>query len=308
MRKFRHPLRTGFKTHWGGAKLLESMLGNVPVTRFLNEYFLRLPFAMPGGCASLVHLGSPDRVALLVARAGADLVAGRQGTPWTGPTPTDAAGVRALLAAGHTLGVRHAERHDPDIAALAASFHDDFAAPIDVHVYCTPAGQPGFGWHYDAEDVFILQTEGRKEWELRKNTVNPWPLVETLPANMRHDRELMPLLRCTLAAGDWLYIPAGYWHRTLAEEESISLSVGVLSPTGMDVYDFVRPLLVESLLWRQRLPAMGRLATSLEEPVVNQYREAFANLATDLANLLHREETVQAFLNQASKRTSPPGA
>ena len=36
----------------------------------------------------------------------------------------------------------------------------DFAAPVDVHLYCTPAGQPGFGWHYDAEDVFVLQTAG----------------------------------------------------------------------------------------------------------------------------------------------------
>src|SRR5947209_3055839 len=139
----------------------------------------------------------------------------------------------------------------------AVFIDEHFLAPIDVHVYCTPAGQPGFGWHYDAEDVFVLQTAGRKEWSLRKNTVNPWPLAEALPADMRHEREIMPVLRCTLAAGDWLYIPAGYWHRTRAGEESVSLSVGVLSASALDVYDFLRRQLLSSLRWRQRLPPAG---------------------------------------------------
>src|SRR5204862_57834 len=129
---------------------------------------------------------------------------------------------------------------------------------IDVHVYCAPGASPGFGWHYDAEDVFILQTVGSKEWWLRKNTVNPWPLVEALPADMRYPREIMPVLRCHLLAGDWLYIPAGYWHRTQAGEESISLSVGVLAATAVDVYDFLRREVLASLRWRKRLPVAGR--------------------------------------------------
>src|SRR5262249_27039897 len=146
-----------------------------------------------------------------------------------------------LLAEGCTLGIRHAEKHDPGLARLAEGFRRDFASPVDVHLYCTPAGRPGFGWHYDAEDVFLLQTQGTKEWFLRKNTVNPWPLAEPPPADMRYRLELMPLLRVTLAAGDWVYIPCGYWHRTEAgSEESISLSVGVRSPSAVDVYDYLR--------------------------------------------------------------------
>src|SRR5690606_29599300 len=155
-----------------------------------------------------VSLGSMDVVRELLARPDVDVLVGRQGQTYQGPPPGPD-DVRRLLDESYTIGIRHAERHYAPLAELAAAFHTDFAAAVDIHVYVTPAGQPGFGWHYDAEDVFILQTHGAKQWSLRKNTVNPWPLVETIPQDMRYRAELMPLSRCTLAAGDWLYIPAG---------------------------------------------------------------------------------------------------
>ena len=102
--------------------------------------------------------------------------------------------------------------------AVAAAFARDFAAEVNIHMYCTPGDQFGFGWHYDAEEVFIVQTTGRKLYSLRKNTVNPWPIEETLPADMRYEREITPLVRCELAAGDWLYVPSGYWHMGQSRE------------------------------------------------------------------------------------------
>jgi ribosomal protein L16 Arg81 hydroxylase len=87
---------------------------------------------------------------------------------------------------------------------------------------------------------------------------------------MGHERELMPVPRCTLAAGDWLSIPAGYWHRTRALEESLSLSVGVLSATALDVYDALRRHLLSSLRWRQRLPAAGAAAPLRGEELLRQ--------------------------------------
>jgi ribosomal protein L16 Arg81 hydroxylase len=285
--------------------MLEQLLGPVPAAAFLEEHYLRQPFARPGGCARLAGLGSWDTVARILPQPGVDVLAGREGQPYAGRLPTTAEEARALLAEGYTLGIRHAEKHDPGLAELAASFRCDFAAPVDVHLYCTPAGQPGFGWHYDAEDVFLLQTQGSKEWFLRKNTVNPWPLVETTPADMRYRRELMPLLRVTLAAGDWLYIPCGYWHRTEAGgEKSISLSVGVQSPTAVDVYDYLRRQLLTSLRWRQRLPALGEASHLSPEELLRRCRELFAELGQDLAQTLGGEEFARQFL--ADRRRAAP--
>jgi ribosomal protein L16 Arg81 hydroxylase len=267
------------------------LLGSLSPQAFLEQYFLKLPLAMAGGCRHLVELGNWDAVRHLLAQPDVDVLVGREGQPWQGPTPgpDDARGV---LEQGYTIGIRHAEKHHAGLAALAAEFAADFAAPVDLHLYLTPAGEAGFGWHYDAEDVFILQTHGSKEWSLRKNTVNPWPLVETIPQDMRYREELMPLSRCQLAAGDWLYIPAGYWHSTQAAEESISLSVGLMTPTAIDLLDALRRRLLDSMRWRQRLPTAGRISHLEEAQLREQYRAIIADLAQDLA----RELTDERFL------------
>ncbi len=149
---------------------------------------------------------------------------------------------------------------------------------MDVHLYSTPGESFGFGWHYDVEDVFILQLEGTKQYSLRKNTVNPWPVLENMPQDLRYERELMPMLQCELAAGDWLYIPHGYWHKADARSDSLSLAVGVMMPTALDFLDFARRRLVESIRWRQRLPMLAE-----DDP--QSQAEFFAELGQELAAL-----------------------
>ena len=276
--------------------MLSQLLGSIPPQTFLDDYFYKLPLAMAGGCRHLVQLGSWQTVLELLAHPEVDVLVGRDGQSRPGDTPRpDQA--RELLAEGYTIGIRHAERHHSGLAALAAEFHAEFAAPVDVHLYVTPAARAGFGWHYDAEDVFILQTLGSKVWSLRKNTVNPWPLVETTPADMRYRAESMPLLRCQLAAGDWLYIPNGYWHSTQAGEESISLSVGLTSPTALDLCDALRSRLLDSLRWRQRLPLAGSIDQRDEAEQLQQLQQIAADLSQDLARQLLSEEFLTGWLH-----------
>jgi ribosomal protein L16 Arg81 hydroxylase len=274
---------------------LQRLLGNVAVETFLGDYYLKLPFALAGAAADLVPLGNWETIeAILGANLSScgngtssppDLMVVRAGERWNGPHPTTAEQARDLVAQGCTLLVRHAERHIPELADWARGFQQELCGEVNIHLYCTPAGQFGFGWHYDVEEVFIVQTTGSKEYSLRKNTVNPWPVLETLPADMRYEREIMPLLKCRLRAGDWLYIPAGYWHRACAEEEAISLAIGVMAPTGLDVLEHVRREALSSLLWRQRLPVVA-IDTPAECPPDDPLRRHLEDLAADLARRL----------------------
>lgn len=283
--------------------VLKQLLGSDSPAAFMQEHFLRLPFALAGGCSHLAACGDWPVVERVLSHPEADIIVGSAEQRYEGKSPTSLEEARQLLSQGLTVGVRHAERHDDSLAELARGFATDFAAPIDIHLYCTPAGRPGFGWHYDAEDVFVLQTRGKKEWWLRKNTVNPWPLVETLPKDMKYEREIMPAIRCLLAAGDWLYIPAGYWHRTECLEESISLSVGIESPSAMSVFDFLRPQLLESLRWRQRLPPMGEATPLSESELLTELQTLLESLGSDLAKLLANKGTAESFLNSLRQRT-----
>jgi ribosomal protein L16 Arg81 hydroxylase len=277
------------------------LLGEVPAATFFDEYFHRLPFALSGGARDICELGTWSVLATMLACDDADVMVVRDGVQFAGPGPKDLPAAEALSAEGYTILVRHAERHDERLLALANAFARDLAAPVDVHVYVTPPGKHGFGWHYDAEDVFILQTAGRKEYSLRKNTVHPWPLVETIPRDMQYERELMPLCRVLLAAGDWLYIPCGWWHKADAaasDETSISLAIGVMSPAAIDVYDFLRGRLVDSLLWRQRLPLPFATSGQSSDLVEAAYRAIFGQLADELDATLRDEATLRAYLDR----------
>ena len=272
---------------------LQRLLGDTPASAFLESHYLKLPYARPGGCAGLAALGSWEVVERVLTQPGVDVLVGRGGTQRPGtPSPEEA---RRLVAEGWTVGIRQAHRHDAGLAELVAGFACELRAVADVHLYCTPANQPGFGWHYDPEEVFVLQTQGAKEWHLRKNTVHPWPLMEAIPTDQRFEREIMPVMRCELHAGDWLYVPGGWWHRTQARDvESISLSVGLVASTALDVLDALRPQLRESLQWRQRIPPAD------SDEAVRRCREVFAELGRDLAQRLASEEFVREFLKRNS--------
>jgi ribosomal protein L16 Arg81 hydroxylase len=271
---------------------------------FLRDFFHKLPFSAPGRCPEVCDWAAADHVSALLIRPEADVLLCRQNEVYSGPAPCSSDEVRRLSKEGYTTLVRHAERHDAWLANIAAAFSANLVGEVNVHVYSTPASQFGFAWHYDAEDVFILQASGTKEYLLRKNTVHPWPLVEALPEDMHYEREVMPLLRCQLAPGDLLYIPAGYWHRGEAVESAVSIAVGVLSPTGLSIYDFVRQRLVESLLWRQRLPEP--CGQGSERETLSQLKDLVEHLARDFSRTILHERFLQEFVADLQRQSTPP--
>jgi len=286
--------------------MIERLLGETSRSEFLEDYLCARPFSAPGTAFFLQDLGTWERVEAILDCPEADALVCRQGQRWEQQRKPTSEEAHPLFEDGYTLLVRHAERHDPALKQLADEFHRDFNAPVNVHVYCTPTGEFGFGWHYDAEEVFILQSRGEKEYSLRKNTVNPWPTVETLPPDMQFERELMPVMKCLLKGGDWLYIPNGYWHVGEAKTGAISLAVGVMLPTGMHVLDCLRRRLRNSLMWRQRLPVLGDARTESDDESRERYRELFSQLGDDLQRTLNDPGFLEAFLAEHGNIGSPP--
>ena len=280
---------------------IQSLLGDMPASKFVEEYFHRLPFTRHGTSRSLCKIGTWEILGEILGQPHVDVMVVREGRQYDGPDPTTIEAARALHGEGYTILVRHAERHHAPIRRLADAFVADFDAPVNIHLYATPPGHFGFSWHYDAENVFILQTSGKKEYLLRKNTVHPWPLVETISQDMRYQHEIMPLMRVLLTAGDWLYIPCGYWHKAEAgeaDETAISLAVGVMSPSAIDVYDFLRARLLGSLRWRQRLPVSGAASHLSPDELASLYRDLVDQLADDLGKTLREEDFLHEFLSR----------
>jgi 50S ribosomal protein L16 3-hydroxylase len=275
--------------------MIQQFLGNMSPREFADSHYHKFPYACHGGAAVACGLASKEAVVRWLTQPAADVMIVRRGEQRDHASLLTPAAIVACLEEGCTLVLRHAERLDPDLAGIAAEFQRCFGGDVDVHIYWTPPGTHGFNWHFDAEDVFILQAAGAKEYELRKNTVFPWPTRDTLPADMRYEREIMPLMRCSLAAGDCLYIPAGYWHRASAISESISLAIGLMSHTRLDVLDYLRARLRGDLQWRERLPVAGA-ALDGDPDLRQRVRTVLAQVSADIARTLAGVEAVDDLL------------
>ncbi len=260
--------------------MLDPLFSTLSLDAFLSTHYLCQPVAIDATAGFLSQYAQWDSIENVLASSHVDYIISRDGKQWADAKSPNATQIRDLVNSGHTLCIRHAELHDSGLATIADGFREIFQSPVDIHIYCTPANTSGLNWHYDVEEVFVVQTCGRKHWKLRKNTVNPWPILETMPNNLRFEREITPSYSCTLGVGDWLYIPSGYWHRTQAhEEESISLSIGIRAPTAIDLYDFLRRRIINSLRWKQRLPLPQPASTELD-------KERLEDLMADLSALI----------------------
>jgi ribosomal protein L16 Arg81 hydroxylase len=136
------------------------------------------------------------------------------------------------MSRGLGVVVRRAERHDTPLAELARAFADDLPGQVQVQLYTTPAGTQTFGWHYDDEHVFIVQTIGTKDYYIRENTVATGAVGATVDFGCIR-RETSPLLSARLIPGDWLYIPARWWHLVRSVDDALSISIGVTPIEGV---------------------------------------------------------------------------
>ena len=204
---------------------LARWLGGVSLDSFRAEYLRTAPLAQPGTVDTA--LLDWDRLArVLAADPSPDVLVVARGERLAFPPPRELIELRAYFRMGIGLAMRRTERCLPEIRAIA----DDLAhlGTSHVQMFVTPGGTHGFGWHYDDEDVFIAQTAGVKDYFFRPNTVAADLTADASVFARFHD-ETSPLYTATLHAGDFLYIPARWWHMAKCHEDALSISVGVFT-------------------------------------------------------------------------------
>ena len=211
--------------------LVEELVRPLSLKQFLNSHFQRAPFAAPFAAQNFRNLIDWPLLKDILATNHDDCWLVKNG--FKHPLSAIGSGLLDFRVAqqefsrGYSIVVRHAEKAHPKLNLIAESFYQQFKKPIDIQLYCTPSGNEGFDWHYDIEDVFVIQSKGEKEFRLKNNTVNPNPRF--MPHDLRFSEERTKTeIRCWLKSGDWLYIPKGYWHKAQALTDSFHLSVGVL--------------------------------------------------------------------------------
>ena len=134
---------------------------------------------------------------------------------------------------GVTIVLEGIQKAWPPVARLAASLGEALSARVRVNLYMTPAGVQGAPIHPDVQDVFVLQTEGSKDWFIYEQTeelcLESLTYLRELRGPVAGSMEEPPLVeRATLRQGDFLYIPRGVPHKAVAPAGSPSLHLTVI--------------------------------------------------------------------------------
>ncbi|MGI5150608.1 cupin domain-containing protein [Plantactinospora sp. CA-294935] len=166
--------------------------------------------------------------------------------------------VLALYADGATLVLQGLHRTWPPLIDFTRELSLHLGQPLQVNAYLTPAGNQGFATHYDTHDVFVLQVDGHKHWQVHE-PVLPDPL-ERQPWGGRADEVAAvadgpPALDVVLGPGDALYLPRGWLHSARAQDESsLHLTVGVRALTRYAIVETLLELAAEDPRLRATLP------------------------------------------------------
>ena len=132
-----------------------------------------------------------------------------------------------------TLLVQGVDCHVPEVAALLADV--DFIPRWrmdDVMVsYAVDGGS--VGPHYDNYDVFLLQGEGKRQWQVGQLCDSSTPLQPH--DGLRLLAEFEPVAEYLLEPGDILYLPPGVAHWGVARGESMTFSIGFRAPRINDM-------------------------------------------------------------------------
>jgi ribosomal protein L16 Arg81 hydroxylase len=150
----------------------------------------------------------------------------------------------SLFADGSTLVLQALHRVWPPLIALCQDLAAELGHPVQANAYVTPPQNQGFSNHYDVHDVFVLQTEGEKQWTIHA-PVLPSPLRDQPWTERRAAVEARakaePLIETTLKPGDCLYLPRGFLHAAQALG-------GVSTHVTIGVHVWTRHALAEQLI------------------------------------------------------------
>jgi len=221
----------------------------MPAADFLRDYWQKRPLLIRNAFPDFESPISPEDLAGLACEDGAlaRIVAHeREHDRWLlrhGPFPEEL--FPTLPQHDWTLLVQDVDKWDADIAALLPAF--DFLPRWRIDDVMVSFAAPGgsVGAHVDQYDVFLLQAQGRRRWQI-DDRPNP-------PVHFRKDAELKLLQRFApnydwvLGPGDMLYLPPGVPHHGVAEDACLTFSIGMRAPSAAELLgDFVDTLAAEA--------------------------------------------------------------
>lgn len=124
---------------------------------------------------------------------------------------------------GATIVLQFLQQNIPSFGRFTNELEHLFGCNVHGSCFITPPSAQGFTAHYDTYSFFALQLFGTKKWNIYNRTPLP-PIREDRDVDEPWTPE-PPTQELVLKAGDFLYVPRGFFHDAeTSQEPSIHLS------------------------------------------------------------------------------------
>ncbi len=256
--------------------------------QFLKQYWQKKPLLMRG---ALKNFKSPITAETLAGLACEDevesrLVSGcRELNNWQAKLGPFNDKTFAELPDKHwTLLVQDVDKHLPEVHQLLEAFRFIPEWRLDDIMVSYAVDQGSVGPHIDDYDVFLIQGEGKRRWQIHTKEVSEDDYIDGL------DLRILPEFEAeeswVLEPGDLLYLPPNIAHWGVAEGACLTLSVGFRAPALRDLTTAWCDELIE-----QNAPKKERY----RDPEL-QLQENFAEITSETTRQI--SQLMQQFLQQ----------
>lgn len=255
---------------------LSQLLAPMPAEQFFAEYHDRLPLHLKGDPAKFTAVLSWRQINRLLdmthAWSSHSLQLVLDGKPIPAEqycvraTGRDANGqlmqpvtkrVRESIAKGASIVMNDVDSLTPGLASVSQAIESAGLGKAQANVYISWQSHKAFHAHYDTHDVWAVQVEGEKYWNIWEGRAE-WPISHPLfrPTQEQHEQAKGKLrAKILMKPGDLLYLPRGWYHDALAEAPaSVHVAYGAHAPNGMDVMNILMERVLYETSFRQPLP------------------------------------------------------
>lgn len=211
-------------------------LNGLTAEEFMRDYWQRKPLLVRNAFPNFQSPITPEELAGLSLEEELEsrIIIEHGNTPWELlHGPFDEQTFHNLPETHWTLLVQAVDQFLPEVAALYKPF--EFIPKWrfdDIMISYSPKGGT-VGPHFDYYDVFLIQAQGQRCWKIGAKENSQSPLLDhpdlRLLAHFEQTEEWI------VNPGDLLYLPPQFAHYGIAENDCMTISVGLRSPSSQEV-------------------------------------------------------------------------
>lgn len=214
-----------------------SPLGNISPETFMQEYWQKKPLLIRQAFPDFKSPITPEELAGLACEeeVNSRIVMEKDGDyPWFpmfGPMSDE---IYASMPETHwSLIVNDLEKYIPKLSWIIDRFRFIPEWRLDDLMISYAADEGSVGPHIDLYDVFILQGQGKRRWQINSQPVADDNQVKETP--LRIQKYFKAEEEWIVEPGDMLYLPPGISHYGVSLGESLSYSIGFRATSHADI-------------------------------------------------------------------------